>query len=162
MTEKTLIVEDELSLQETIAYNLQKEGCQVEMQAERSEIRPEIDCPSDIPPVRADLARIEQVLVNLIHNGIKFSSKHGTVTLSAEACDSKIRFAVRDAGIGIPADDLPRIFERFYKSDRARSGHGTGLGVSISKHLVEAHGGTIRAESREEFGSTFYFTLPIF
>jgi two-component system phosphate regulon sensor histidine kinase PhoR len=68
---------------------------------------------------------------------------------------------VHDTGLGIPADDLPRIFERFYKIDRARSGGGTGLGLSISRHLVEAHGGKIWAESLEGRGSTFFFTIPL-
>jgi two-component system phosphate regulon sensor histidine kinase PhoR len=106
------------------------------------------------------VARIEQVLVNLIHNGIKFTSSGGTVTLSAEASSRLIRFAVSDSGIGIPTDDLPRIFERFYKADPSRRSGGTGLGLSISKHLIEAHGGKIWAESREGKGSTFYFELP--
>ena len=104
---------------------------------------------------------IEQVLVNLIHNGIKFTSTGGTVTLSAEAGSRLIRFAVTDSGRGIPADDLPRIFERFYKADPSRRSGGTGLGLSISKHLIEAHGGKIWAESREGSGSTLYFELPI-
>ena len=69
-------------------------------------------------------------------------------------------FAVQDTGVGIAADDLPRIFERFYKADRARSGGGTGLGLAIARHLVEAHGGRIWAESVEGRGSTFYFSIP--
>ena len=72
-----------------------------------------------------------------------------------------VRFSVQDTGQGIPDEDLERIFERFFKSDRARSGGGTGLGLSISRHIIEAHGGHIWAESREGRGSTFHFTIPV-
>jgi two-component system phosphate regulon sensor histidine kinase PhoR len=72
-----------------------------------------------------------------------------------------VRFDVSDSGAGIDPDDLPRIFERFYKADRARSGGGTGLGLSIARHIVEAHGGKIWAESELGRGSTFYFTIPV-
>jgi len=117
--------------------------------------------PLDMTEVRADPPRLEQVLVNLIHNAVKFTSPGGEVVLSAQTESNLVRFSVRDTGVGIPADDLERIFERFYKADRARSGGGTGLGLSISRHLVEAHGGKIWAESMEGRGSTFYFTIPI-
>lgn len=140
---------------------LQRAAERMRMQAERAEIYLTLDCPSDLPPVHADLARVEQVLVNLIHNGIKFTSPGGAVTLSCAVDSAKVRFAVTDSGSGIPSRDLSRIFERFYKADRARASRGTGLGLSISKHIVEAHGGTIWAESVEGRGSTFYFSLPI-
>ncbi len=119
--------------------------------------------------VRADQTRLEQVLVNLIHNAVKFTRPGGTVALSAivenggetdGSAAAMVRFAVEDTGIGIPADDLPRIFERFYRVDKSRTGGGTGLGLSISRHIVEAHGGHIWVESTEGRGSTFYFTVP--
>ncbi|NIW46217.1 MAG: PAS domain-containing sensor histidine kinase, partial [Gammaproteobacteria bacterium] len=72
-----------------------------------------------------------------------------------------ITFIVEDTGVGIPFEDLPRVFERFYKADRARSGGGTGLGLAIARHMVEAHGGEIWAESKEGEGSQFIFTIPI-
>ena len=110
--------------------------------------------------VRADAPRLEQVLVNLIHNAVKFTRPGGEVVLSAQEDGDFIRFAVRDTGVGIPEDDLTRIFERFYKADRARSGGGTGLGLSIARHIVEMHGGKIWAESLEGRVSTFFFTIP--
>jgi len=142
------------------------------MQAERAGLSINVECPQDLPKVSADEPRIEQVLVNLIHNAVKFTPPGRDICLIAdvaheassqgetEAGEGTVRFAVRDSGVGIPLDEVPRIFERFYRVDRSRAGGGTGLGLSISKHLVEAHGGEIWAESREGEGSTFYFTLP--
>jgi len=144
----------------------------MKMQAERAGLTLHVDCAPDLPNIRADLPRLEQVLVNLIHNAVKFTRPGGEVTLTASKAplgsgrgngsDSEaICFLVHDTGVGIPTDDLTRIFERFYKTDRARSGGGTGLGLSISRHLVEAHGGRIWAESAEGHGSTFFFTIPL-
>ena len=129
-------------------------------QAERAGLTVEIDCPIDLPPVLADATRLEQVIVNLLHNAIKFTPSGGDIRLSAKTQDDLVIFAVQDTGVGIATDDLPRIFERFYKTDRARSGGGTGLGLAIARHLVEAHGGKIWAESVEGRGSTFYFSIP--
>jgi two-component system phosphate regulon sensor histidine kinase PhoR len=135
------------------------------MQAERAGLSLNVECQPNLPDVHADAPRIEQVLVNLIHNAVKFTPPGGDVVLAAdcvetgEAGESSVRFAVKDSGQGIPSDDVPRIFERFYRVDKARAGGGTGLGLSISKHLVESHGGKIWAESREGEGSTFYFTV---
>jgi two-component system phosphate regulon sensor histidine kinase PhoR len=129
------------------------------LQAERASLSLTVECPPDLPKVNADEPRIEQVLVNLIHNAVKFTRPGGDVALLAEAGEGVVRFAVRDSGVGIPADEVPRIFERFYRVDKSRAGGGTGLGLSISRHLVESHGGQIWAESREGEGSTFYFTL---
>jgi two-component system phosphate regulon sensor histidine kinase PhoR len=130
------------------------------LQAERAGLSLNVECPPDLPQVHADGPRIEQVLVNLIHNAVKFTPPGGDVVLLAEAGEGLVRFAVRDSGVGIPSDDVPRIFERFYRVDKSRAGGGTGLGLSISRHLVESHGGQIWVESREGEGSTFYFTLP--
>jgi len=102
-----------------------------------------------------------QVLVNLLHNAIKFTPEGGEITLYARQQEDMILFSVQDTGIGIPADDLSRIFERFYKTDPARSGGGTGLGLAIARHLVEAHRGRIWVESVEGSGSKFYFTIPV-
>lgn len=130
-------------------------------QAERAGLTLKVDYCSDLPPVLADAARLEQVLVNLIHNALKFTEPGGHVDLSAALDAPFIRFAVQDSGVGIPQDELERVFERFYKADRARSSGGTGLGLSITRHIVEAHGGRIWVESTEGRGSTFYFTIPI-
>jgi two-component system, OmpR family, phosphate regulon sensor histidine kinase PhoR len=136
------------------------------LQAKRAGLSLQVEYPQDLPQVLADRPRIEQVMINLIHNAIKFTPAGGSIVVSAraqgEGLESYIVFSVRDTGVGIPADDLPRIFERFYKADRARSGGGTGLGLAIARHLVEAHGGRIWVESREGQGSSFYFSLPIF
>jgi two-component system phosphate regulon sensor histidine kinase PhoR len=130
-------------------------------QAERAGLRLRVKIPARVPEIRADAVRLEQVLVNLIHNAIKFTRPGGEVVLSAHAEGDFVSFSVQDTGAGIPEDDLERIFERFYKADRARSGGGTGLGLSIARHIVEAHGGKIWAESREGRGSTFFFTVPV-
>ena len=130
-------------------------------QVERAGLVLRLDTAQDMTEVLADPPRMEQVLVNLIHNAVKFTPPGGEVILAAQTEADFVRFSVRDSGVGIPADDLERIFERFYKADRARSGGGTGLGLSISRHLVEAHGGRIWAESNEGDGSTFYFTIPV-
>ncbi len=131
------------------------------LQAQRAGISLALDCPGDLPPVLADMTRLEQVTVNLLHNAIKFTPSGGEIVVGAYRQEDYIVFFVRDTGIGIPADDLPRIFERFYKADRARSGGGTGLGLSIARHLVEAHRGNIWAESVEGKGSTFSFSIPL-
>jgi two-component system phosphate regulon sensor histidine kinase PhoR len=114
-----------------------------------------------LPRVLADRGRLEQVLINLIDNGIKYTPKEGSVTISAIDSGSMVKVEVKDSGIGIPAKDLPRIFERFYRVDEARSRDlgGTGLGLSIVKHIVQLHGGTVAVESIPGKGSTFWFTL---
>jgi two-component system phosphate regulon sensor histidine kinase PhoR len=142
-------------------------------QAVRAGVKLTVETGDSLPPIYADGERIEQVLVNLVHNAIKFTNPGGSVTLGAEgdSSDGEVRISVRDTGVGIPPDDLPRIFERFYKVDKARAGSrdrrdglgsegGTGLGLAIAKHVVQAHGGRIWAESVYGQGSTFCFTLP--
>ena len=132
----------------------------MQLQAERAGVDLRVNRARDLPNVNIDLQRLEQILVNLIHNSVKFTRTGGEIVLFAEAGIGEVRFAVRDTGIGIPADDVPRIFERFYRVDKSRTGSGTGLGLSIAKHIVEAHGGKIWVESVEGQGSTFYFTIP--
>jgi two-component system phosphate regulon sensor histidine kinase PhoR len=120
------------------------------------------EIPSSLA-VQGDRSYLEQILINLLDNAIKYTPDGGRVTLSAIEKNSKdIQFSVGDNGIGIPKEDLSRIFERFYRVDKGRSKEmgGTGLGLSIVKHLVQAHGGRVWVESQPGKGSTFYFTLP--
>lgn len=131
----------------------------LQLQADRAQLDVEVDIPADVPLVLGDLARLHQVVVNLLHNAIRFTPPGGKVSISAKAGEGEVVIAVSDTGVGIPGDVLPRIFERFYKEDRARSGSGTGLGLAIAKHVVQAHGGRIWAESTEGKGSTFYIAL---
>ena len=117
--------------------------------------------PTSASEVRVDPGRVDQVLTNLVHNAVKFTPAGGTVRLSAEDDAAWVIFTVSDTGAGIDAADLDRIFERFYKADRARSSEGTGLGLAIAKHLVQSHGGHIEASSAGAGrGATFRFTLP--
>ncbi len=114
--------------------------------------------------VLADAARVAQVVVNLVQNAIKFTQLGGHIVVRFRAQGDEELVAVSDTGIGIPSEDLPRVFERFYKVDKARSRSevsGTGLGLAIAKHLVQTMGGRIWAESIEGQGSTFFFTLPL-
>jgi two-component system phosphate regulon sensor histidine kinase PhoR len=115
--------------------------------------------------VGADRNYLEQIFINLLDNAIKYTHEGGKVTISAIEKDKReIQFSIEDDGMGIPREDIPRIFERFYRVDKGRSQElgGTGLGLSIVKHLVQAHGGRVWVESQLGEGSTFYFTLPIF
>lgn len=124
-----------------------------------------LDLPARLPHVLADAGRVQQVMTNLLHNAIKFTPENGRITVSGHANGNKlVTIQVTDTGSGISEEDLPRIFERFYKSDRARtrSEGGTGLGLAIARHIIQAHNGRIWAESEVGSGSTFYCSLPIF
>jgi two-component system phosphate regulon sensor histidine kinase PhoR len=131
------------------------------VQAERAGVGLMLECPSELPNVMADPMRMEQVVVNLIHNAIKFTLPGGQIVVTAHQDHNMVVFEVRDTGVGITADALPRIFERFYKTDRSRSSGGTGLGLSIARHQVEAHGGRIWAASELGRGSVFSFSIPM-
>lgn len=133
----------------------------LEPKAASKEITINLSEVKNLPPVLADPARLEQVLINLLDNAIKYSPKGGSITVSGVDCGEMVKIRVRDTGIGIPPKDLPRIFERFYRVDTARSREegGTGLGLSIVKHIVQLHGGSVSVENEQSKGSTFWFTL---
>jgi two-component system phosphate regulon sensor histidine kinase PhoR len=111
--------------------------------------------------VLADEQQVSRVIGNLVHNAIKFTPEGGIISVHAEAVNEEdVQFCVADSGPGIPEEEQPRVFERFYKQDRARSKGGTGLGLAIARHIVEGHGGRIWVESTSGQGATFCFTLP--
>ncbi len=130
--------------------------------ADQGQIEMICHAPPEVPALQADGTRIEQVLTNLVHNAIKFTPAAGTVTVSVTDIGDQIQVAVADTGIGIPASELHRIFDRFYQVDSSSTRHyrGTGLGLTICKHIVEYHHGRIWVESEEGRGSTFTFVLP--
>jgi len=140
-------------------------------QAQRHRVILRTDIQQGTTLVAADSKQIARALVNLVHNAIKFTPSGGVIVIGTalQAEGDAQRFFVRDTGIGIRPEELPRIFERFYKADRARSkadfigpgGGGSGLGLAIARHVIEAHGGRITAESTVGQGSTFTFTLPL-
>jgi two-component system, OmpR family, phosphate regulon sensor histidine kinase PhoR len=131
--------------------------------AERQGVQLVVDLPSaGVPPVSGAEERLGQVIMNLVHNAVKFSPDGGEVTIRVEDRAPEIVVSVEDRGIGIPRGSQDRVFERFYKVDRARvRGGGTGLGLSIARHVVEGHGGRIWVVSEEGRGSNFSFALPV-
>lgn len=131
--------------------------------AERQGVMLRVDIAPGLPTVRGDAARLGQVVVNLVHNAVKFSPDGGDVDVRATRDDGHVVVAVEDHGVGIPKAAQDRVFERFYKVDRARlraeAGGGTGLGLAIARHVIEQHGGRIWVESEEGVGSTFRFAI---
>jgi two-component system phosphate regulon sensor histidine kinase PhoR len=124
-----------------------------------------VEIKSDLPAgleILADRGKIEQVFTNLIHNAVKYNKENGFVRIYSQDLDDKLKIIVEDSGSGIPAKDISRIFERFYRVDKARSRQlgGTGLGLSIVKHIIELHAGSVGVESTEGLGSKFFFIIP--
>jgi two-component system phosphate regulon sensor histidine kinase PhoR len=122
-----------------------------------------VDLPEDLPQVCADETRLQEILYNLLDNAVKYSREGGDLRLAAQQRNGEITLSVSDTGIGIAKNDLPRIFERFYRVDKARSRElgGTGLGLSIVKHIVQLHGGRVEAESEPGCGTTIRVVLPL-
>jgi two-component system phosphate regulon sensor histidine kinase PhoR len=153
------VVRDDVNLGRLAASTADR----IRLYAERQGVSLEVEAPPGVPVVRGDGERLGQALLNLIHNAVKFSSPGSTVVIRVTPAESEVVVAVEDHGQGIPRSALPRIFERFYKVDRARTRGegGTGLGLSIARHVVEAHGGRIWVESEEGAGSVFSFAIPL-
>lgn len=136
-----------------------------EIDVVRADRHVEVDSelPPDLPPALADRNRVHQVLFNLLDNAVRFTPEGGRVGVSASSHNGAVEVRVSDTGVGIPAEHLPRLFERFYRVDSARSreGGGTGIGLAIARSVIEAHGGRIWAESTPGRGSVFAFELPV-
>jgi two-component system, OmpR family, phosphate regulon sensor histidine kinase PhoR len=122
-----------------------------------------LDLPLDLPKLEADESRLQEIINNLLDNAVKYSQASGVITLRAAVEGDRMRISVSDEGIGIRESDLPRIFERFYRADKARSRElgGTGLGLSIVKHIAQLHGGTVQAQSEPGKGTTISVVLPL-
>jgi len=140
---------------------IERAAGRLEAQAARAGLELVVEVPGDLPQPNGDVRRVEQVLVNLMQNAIKFTAPGGRITLAARKQEERVVVSVADTGTGIAEEDLERIFERFYKADKSRSTRGTGLGLAIARHIVEAHAGALWADSVEGRGSTFYFSLPL-
>ena len=125
-------------------------------------LRLELEVPDNFPTLRADERRLEEVVHNLLDNAVKYSPQNGRILIQASAPNQEVVLSVCDAGVGIAAGELPRIFERFYRADRARSRElgGTGLGLSIVKHIAQLHGGRVEAESTLGQGTIIRIILP--
>jgi len=129
--------------------------------AQRSELTLQVQLPEGLPPVLADPDQVRLVVTNLVQNAIKFTPPGGHIVVETAKEEDVVTVSVRDTGLGIAADQLPRVFERFYKGDASRASRGAGLGLAIAKHIVQAHGGEISASSTVGQGSVFCFTLLV-
>jgi two-component system phosphate regulon sensor histidine kinase PhoR len=127
------------------------------------QLKSHLNFPANLPQLQADETRLQELIYNLLDNAVKYSKPGGTVFLRAEPAGGSVRISVADQGIGISPNDLPRIFERFYRADKSRSGEqsGTGLGLSIVKHIAQLHGGSVEAESELGKGTTISVLLPV-
>ena len=136
---------------------------ELSQRAHDKNIQVTLEIPADLPAVSADVQRLHEVFVNLLDNAIKYTPAGSRIQVSAAPSNGHLKICVADNGPGIAAEHLARIFERFYRVDKARSRElgGTGLGLAIVKHIIQAHGGKVWVESELEQGSQFYFTLPV-
>ena len=171
-----LLVEDLLTLAQLESSNPNLQMGQVDLSSflpemvrdwekklTRKKLNIVVDLPTKLPPICADRTRLQEALYNLLDNAVKYSREKGEIRLTARQCDGEIELAVSDDGIGIATEDLPRIFERFYRADKSRSAdkvRGTGLGLAIVKHVAQLHGGRVEAESELEKGTTIRVIFP--
>jgi signal transduction histidine kinase len=132
---------------------------QIRGAAQDKGVEVKVDVPVELPRVRADRARVNHVMLNLLNNAVRYTPAGGQVSVKATPVDSVIEFSVADTGQGIPREYQPRVFERFFRVPGQSTG-GVGLGLAIAKEIVQAHGGTIGVESKEGEGTTFRFTIP--
>ncbi len=175
VTRLELLINDilELSKMDSGKIALNKKGVNLKVLVEKTleimkplikkkNLAVEVKLDAKYAEMRADQGMLEQVFLNLLDNAVKFNKYGGLIKISGEIIESMYKVSVSDTGMGIPAEDLPRIFERFYRVDkgRAREPGGTGLGLSIVKHIIELHGGTVEVKSKNGEGSIFSFTLP--
>lgn len=140
----------------------QRVAASMEIEARKQGVVIHCDLPADMPQVSGERDRLQQVIMNIVSNAVKYNQRGGSVTVSSDWKDSMVRLSVTDTGLGIPKEDLPRIFERFYRVDKARSREkgGTGLGLAIAREIIEFHGGTITVDSQEGKGTTVTVALP--
>jgi signal transduction histidine kinase len=148
-----------------VASTMERALAVVKPMADEKRISVKVDVPDTIPNIYGDPRRVDQILINLLSNAVKYTPDTGTIDLIAQEDGhaDRVQISVVDSGVGIPAELLPEIFDRFARAEQVEKAHivGSGLGLSIAKGLVEAHGGQIWVESEEGRGTTFTFTLPM-
>ena len=148
----------------SIAQLFQDIGREWEKKLAEKHLRLVVDLAGELPAVRADEMRLQEIIYNLLDNAVKYSRDGGEIRLMARPHGNEIELSVSDAGVGIAKEDLPRIFERFYRADKARSGEGvrgTGLGLAIVKHIAQLHGGRVEAASQPGGGTTVRVLIPV-
>jgi signal transduction histidine kinase len=153
------LAHDDLDLQEVIAEAIQD----LSLLTNEKNLTIQVNIPHDFPPIVADRKKFDLIIMNLLHNALKFTPPGGRVTCEAKVKGERVTISVSDTGIGIPQEQLSRIFDRFYQvEDSLTRGHeGMGLGLAIVRGMVEVCGGEIQVESEEGQGTTFTFTLPL-
>jgi signal transduction histidine kinase len=155
---RTYMTHEPVNMSEVISETL----AILQPQAAERQISIPLQVPETLPTLIGDVDRLKQVMVNLVSNAVKYNREGGRVDIEVQVGEDELNVAVRDTGRGIAEEDLPHIFEKFYRvNDPEQQTKGTGLGLSITKHIVEAHGGTISVQSAKGQGSTFAFSLPL-